>query len=226
MRLTDLPALQHYTGLLLLAVLLGGVVGIDRERTEHPAGLRTHILVCVGAALITMVDLSIAKAGGHIMGQIVTGIGFLGAGTILRDNSGTMVRGLTTAASIWTVAAIGIAVGNGGVFAELAGVTTAIVFLTLALMDNLEPFINRNRRYQDLTFVIATDKEPLQRMGDALNILHNLGVRTGKFRIDPVQGGQIVHLTLRLPNSTARDRVKPALETDPNIVHVEWASPS
>src|SRR5437868_3967854 len=100
MRLTDLPALQHDTALLLLAVLLGGVVGIDRERTEHPAGLRTHILVCVGAALITQIDLSVAKAGGHIMGQIITGIGFLGAGTILRDTSGTMVRGLTTAASI------------------------------------------------------------------------------------------------------------------------------
>jgi putative Mg2+ transporter-C (MgtC) family protein len=222
MRLTDLPLLQHDTGLLMLAVLLGGVIGIDRERTEHPAGLRTHILVCVGAALITQIDLSVAKVGGHIMGQIITGIGFLGAGTILRDTSGTMVRGLTTAASIWTVAAIGMAVGTGGVFAEMAAVATAIVFLTLSVLDNLEPLINRNRRYQDLTFVIATDKEPLQRMGDALNSLHNLGIRTGKFRIDQVQGGQIVHLTLRMPNSTVRDQVKPTLEANPNIIHVEW----
>jgi putative Mg2+ transporter-C (MgtC) family protein len=226
MHLTDLPTLQHCTGLLLLAVLLGGVIGIDRERTEHPAGLRTHILVCVGAALITLIDLSVAKVGGHIMGQIITGIGFLGAGTILRDTSGTMVRGLTTAASIWTVAAIGMAVGTGGAFAELAAVTTMIVFVTLSLLDNLEPFINRNRRFQDLTFVIATDKDPLERMADALNSLHNLGVRTGKFRIDQVQGGQIVHLTLRMPNSTVRDRVKPTLEANPNIIHVEWGIPS
>ena len=95
--------LAHRTGLLLLAVLLGGMVGWERERQERPAGLRTHILVCVGAALMTLVDQSISNIGGRIAAQIVTGVGFLGAGTIIRENDtmGTPVRGLTTAASLW-----------------------------------------------------------------------------------------------------------------------------
>lgn len=218
------PELTHDIGLLLLAVLLGGVVGYDRERNEQPAGLRTHILVCVGATLICIVDMTISKVGGHISGQIITGVGFLGAGTIMRDATGSLIRGLTTAASIWVVAAIGIAIGSGVQFALLAAFGTGIVYLTLTVLQSFEQVLAKNRRFQDLTFLIQTDKDTIQRLGDALNSLHALGIRTGKFRFDNIPGGQIVHMTLKLPNPAIREQVKPTLEANPSIVHVEWGS--
>jgi putative Mg2+ transporter-C (MgtC) family protein len=101
---------------LLLAFLAGAIVGMEREQTDRPAGLRTHMLVSGGSALFTLVSVALADGPGddrtRIASQIVTGIGFLGAGTIFR--SGTSVRGLTTAAGLWTVAAIGMGIGVGG----------------------------------------------------------------------------------------------------------------
>src|SRR5437016_3959967 len=104
---------------LLLAVLLGGVIGLERQWRGHPAGLRTHILVCVGATLITLLSIQFGRGlnggqpdvPGRIAANVVVGIGFLGAGAIIRE--GDTVHGLTTAASIWTTAAIGMAVGTG-----------------------------------------------------------------------------------------------------------------
>src|SRR5437867_3983926 len=100
---------------LLLAMLMGGLVGMEREQRDRPAGLRTHLIVCAGSALITLVS---SRFGGdrfdpgRIAAQIVSGIGFLGAGTIFR--SGSVVRGLTTAAGLWVVAGIGMAIAAGG----------------------------------------------------------------------------------------------------------------
>jgi len=99
---------------LILAALLGGIVGYQRERAEKPAGLRTHILVALGATLFTVVSLYGFGSGSdptRIAAQVVTGIGFLGAGTILRERE--QVQGLTTAASTWAVASVGVAVGVG-----------------------------------------------------------------------------------------------------------------
>jgi putative Mg2+ transporter-C (MgtC) family protein len=114
---------------LLLAAALGGVIGWQRERAHKPAGLRTHILITVGAALFTLVsiygfpgaDVSRVAAG------VVTGIGFLGAGAIMQRNQ--TVEGLTTAASIWSAAAIGLAVGAGLYY--IAVIATLLVFLVL-----------------------------------------------------------------------------------------------
>ena len=100
---------------LVVSLALGGAVGLERETHGRPAGLRTHILVCVGSTLFALCSYTVAGTRfdpGRISAQIVTGIGFLGAGTIMRQ--GSVVRGLTTAASIWTVAAIGVAVAIGG----------------------------------------------------------------------------------------------------------------
>lgn len=106
---------------LLLAMLLGGLVGLERERSNHAAGLRTHILVCLGSALIMMLSIYGFKDFAHELNvridparlatAVITGVGFLGAGTILF--TGKSITGLTTAASIWVVAAIGLASGAG-----------------------------------------------------------------------------------------------------------------
>lgn len=129
------------TALLLLAWALGGLVGWQREAQGRAAGLRTHVLVCLGSCLITLVSFGGLGDPGRIAAQIVTGIGFLGAGTIL--HRGMSVRGLTTAATIWVVAGIGIAVGAGGVFAGVATVATALVLLTLTLAKRLEDAITK-----------------------------------------------------------------------------------
>ncbi len=105
---------------ILMAFLCGAIVGFEREKGHKPAGLRTQILICIGSAIFTVVSMS-PGLGGHeparIAAQIVTGVGFLGAGSILRDHK--QITGLTTAATIWTVSAIGIVVGAGYVTAGL-----------------------------------------------------------------------------------------------------------
>jgi len=118
---------------LLLATALGTIIGYQRERANRPAGLRTHILVCVGAALFTVVSVygfgSLADPG-RVAAGIVTGIGFLGAGAIIQREGG-LVAGLTTAATIWIVAAIGMAAGAGLYIA--ASVVAAIAMIVLFL---------------------------------------------------------------------------------------------
>ena len=118
-----------------LAVLLSGIIGFEREHSHRPAGFRTHILVAVGSALIMLTSVYIGeKYQGQMnvditrmSGQVVSGIGFLGAGTILRE--GFSVKGLTTAASLWAVSCIGIAIGAG--FVAGAVVATFVIYMTL-----------------------------------------------------------------------------------------------
>lgn len=146
------------TGLrLLLAALLGSVVGYERQRKEGSAGLRTHMLVCLGSSLIMIVS---AFGFGDILGrpavvldpsrvaaQVVSGIGFLGAGTILFLGQ-RVVRGLTTAAGLWSVAAVGLAVG-GGLYTA-AVMTTVIVIVILWLIKPLEDrFFHRGKARSD-----------------------------------------------------------------------------
>ena len=116
---------------LALAVVFGGAVGWQREAHDRPAGLRTHVLVCVGSAVYTLASMGFGSGAdpARVAAQIATGMGFLGAGTIIRH--GNVVRGLTTAASIWVVAAIGLAVGAG--LYKVAVVATVIVVVVLFL---------------------------------------------------------------------------------------------
>lgn len=112
-----------------LAILVGALIGLEREKTRHAAGLRTHLLVCTGSTLITLTAIDVFPQNpAPITAAIITGIGFLGAGTIFRDKNN--VRGLTTAASIWAVAGLGLALGAGAYVIAAAG--------TLAMMFTLE----------------------------------------------------------------------------------------
>jgi putative Mg2+ transporter-C (MgtC) family protein len=122
---------------LLMAAAAGAIVGIERERRDHPAGFRTLLLVSAGSCLFTLVSIAVAGEDydpGRVAAGIITGIGFLGAGTIIRH--GGTVQGLTTAASIWAVAAIGMAAGIGWWEAVVIG--TALMFVSLTLLKWLE----------------------------------------------------------------------------------------
>lgn len=132
---------------ILLSAIIGGIIGIEREAHNRPAGLRTHILVTTGAALIMLLsnygfDYTVSKGDpARLAAQVVSGIGFLGAGTILRD--GSNIKGLTTAASLWVCGGLGLAIGNGYYLGAL--VTTVIVFISLSLLSGFEKkFINKN----------------------------------------------------------------------------------
>ena len=122
---------------LALALVLGAAVGLERELQRQTAGFRTHALVALGAALFTVVSFSFPGVGdgSRIAAQIVTGVGFLGAGAILRGDQGR-IRGLTTAASLWAVAAVGMASGAGLFVLAVAG--AALVIFALELLDRFE----------------------------------------------------------------------------------------
>lgn len=136
------PQLGELALRLLIAGVLGGLVGFEREYSNRPAGLRTHIVVCIGSALVMVTaEFILEKYNGRIavdptrMGaQVISGIGFLGAGTILR--TGNSIRGLTTAAGVWAVACIGLACGSGFYIGAL--IATAFTVVTLLLTHPLE----------------------------------------------------------------------------------------
>jgi putative Mg2+ transporter-C (MgtC) family protein len=113
---------------LLLAVALGAIVGIEREKAHRPAGLRTHMLVCLGSCLFTIVSINFSLDPARIASGIVAGIGFIGAGTIWAEKD--KVKGITTAASLWATAAIGLTVGIGDF--PLAATVTVLVVAILA----------------------------------------------------------------------------------------------
>jgi putative Mg2+ transporter-C (MgtC) family protein len=126
---------------LALAVLLGGAIGLEREIRGKPAGLRTNVLICVGATLFTSLSHQLANGGdaGRVAGNIVTGVGFLGAGCILHARGA--VIGLTSAATIWVVAAIGMALGTGA-YVDALG-STALVMIVLTGLLRVEGFVSR-----------------------------------------------------------------------------------
>lgn len=148
---------------LVLAVLLGGAVGLERELSGKPAGLRTNILICVGATLFTVLSLRLAGDRGdpaRIAAQILPGVGFIGAGTILHARGS--ISGLTSAATIWVVAAIGMALG-GGAFVEALG-TTLLVMVILQGLGSLERLIARHATHTHLTIHAKPDPGSLEEL--------------------------------------------------------------
>ena len=148
--LPSAPELTSICVRLLVAVLLGALLGYDRERQDSAAGLRTHMLVALGAALMVIAarqsgmdnaDLS------RVLQGIVAGIGFLGAGAIIKLNEKEQIKGLTTAATIWSTAAIGVAAGMG--LEVTAALATLLALVILALLPRLEKRIARKRDEED-----------------------------------------------------------------------------
>jgi len=160
---------------LLLAATLGGLIGLEREKSGKPAGFRTNLLICVGAALLTELSFAVAAspAGraapaadpGRIAAQIVSGVGFLGAGTIIQARGG--VRGLTTAATLWVVAAIGMAVGSHA-YIEAIG-ATGVVIIALLVLGRVELRMIEQDDTRLLVIELGHDAGVLARVQDALS---------------------------------------------------------
>lgn len=166
---------------LLWAAFLGAIVGIERSAKRRPAGMRTSLCVCMGAALFTIVSVEIAKATGdtsptRIASNIVQGIGFLGAGAILRERGS--ITGLTTAATIFSIAAVGMAAG-GGLYAT-SGIACAILLLALISLVYVEGWLDLRPRY--MLFRIST-ASGVDMVGEVHKIFGDLKIALDNFQV-------------------------------------------
>lgn len=179
---------------LVIATVLGGLVGMDRENKKRAAGLRTHILVSVGAALVMvtseqiflqyhgLTNLDPARLGA----QVISGIGFLGAGTIIKQ--GFSVKGLTTAASLWAVACIGLAAGIG--FYSAAVATALIVFVTLGLLSKFEKaVVDKAGIHMDLH--VKMDNKP-GKLGEVATVIGKAGASITNIEFKGEEDGSIL----------------------------------
>jgi putative Mg2+ transporter-C (MgtC) family protein len=204
----SLPELPEAILRLAVAFVLSAVIGIERERPDRPAGLRTHVLVCIGACLLMMLSVGVAgeaRVGadpGRIAAQVVTGMGFLGAGTIIRH--GSIVRGLTTAASLWTTSAVGLAVGLG--WYVLAVVATLGVFLTLSVVRAFERRLAPRRGYARLAVGFAADEADV---GAVVARLRKLGAELRRVELEPTTGEaeRMATVLIRLPSGLEPEAV-------------------
>ena len=179
---------------LLLAALLGGAIGLEREIHDKPAGFRTHVLVCLGSALAMIVSTSFSPDSSRIAAQVISGIGFLGAGTIIRR--GDVTVGLTTAASLWAVAGLGLAAGHPDLrFGLLAVVATGLVLLTLIVFGRLETWLPRRPKPQALRITVA---QPSQAVSSVTAVVERLGGRFPTIRVTREGAGGAAGLELEL----------------------------
>lgn len=208
-----------------LGFLAGAIIGLERSSRHQVAGLRTHILICTGSVLLMLLsiwipqELSVDKTGdpGRIAAQVVSGIGFLGAGAIIR--LGNNVKGLTTAASLWFIAAIGLAIGAGMFLA--AAVAEVLSFITLVVLDRIEKkmFPSERNKLIELTY-----KTTIPDTKEAMNILKSYGVRIQSVDMDESIGkgkGARLRILVGISNTADIARIAKTLKATGNVDRFE-----
>ncbi len=217
---------------LMLAVTLGGLIGLEREWHGRPAGLRTHILVCVASTSLILVsrflqESAVSEPGAarlvidptRLAAGIVTGIGFLGAASVIK--SGDIVRGITTGACIWAVSALGVVIGNEAY--GLAVVSTGIILFALVLLDRAESWI-RPVVYRKLVIRCDSSK-PTEVAGRVRAILKRYRIRTQDLHGGLGRGDESCELVfhIRCRNSIQAPMVLEELAAQEGVEHVLWA---
>lgn len=227
-----IPDVEWWDVLLRLAVAAGltGAIGLERELRERAAGLRTHMLVGLGSALFTIVsaygwaDFRFSTPEGvvfdptRIAAQIVTGIGFLGAGAIIRQ--GLSVRGLTTAAGLWVVAAIGMAAGAGYYSAAL--IATGLVLVGLGPVRWLEGTAPLSR-FRRAGGALEIDLAPERRISDVLSLMDARPLRLSRVEFADDGEGRHLRLELDVPLGAAEQRLVDDLAALEGVRAVRWA---
>ena len=215
---------------MLIAAVLGAAIGLEREIHEHPAGMRTHLLVSLGSAIFTVLSIygfaGVVQDGvaatvdpTRIAAQIVSGIGFLGAGAILKY--GTTIRGLTTAASLWTAAAVGMATGAGQWV--IAGVGTLIVIFSLWPLNALVARIHKPGAH---AIRVRLQVGRLEAIGLVSRALADRRVEIAGINTQRLGKGRYeVELDLHLPSTARSDEVIGAINSVPDVELIESGTP-
>jgi putative Mg2+ transporter-C (MgtC) family protein len=225
-----MPSELELVSRLLLSAVLGGAIGLEREISDQPAGFRTHILVALGACLFTLVSAYSFEAflaegepqlrfdPTRIAAQIVTGIGFLGAGAIIRY--GMSVRGLTTAASLWVVAAIGTAVGLGGYL--IAGVTTLTTILALFGLKPLRSRLVQGLKKEHEEFLVEASID--LHVEDLVNAVASERMQIEHLRIEdePEDNVRNIVLFVSLPPDRRPEDALAVLTRIQGVRNVDW----
>jgi len=196
---------------LLAAIIAGGLIGLEREYRDKAAGFRTIIFICFGAALFTIFSIRLAGDGDptRIAANIVTGVGFLGAGAILRDNG--RIMGLTTAATIWLAAALGIGFGAG--YFLLTGSAALLVLLMLWLFPTLERRVDNLRETRTYEIVCAAEEQTMQAVE---SLLADSGLRVLSYKRQK-RDDQVILTWHVIGSAAAHERLSKNLYAHPDV---------
>ncbi|EOD00617.1 MgtC/SapB family protein [Caldisalinibacter kiritimatiensis] len=192
---------------LFLSIILSGLIGLERETVKRPAGFRTHILVCVGSTLIMLVGIYIFEIfrfqtkldPARLGAQVISGIGFLGAGTIIKE--GNTVKGLTTAAGLWAVACIGLAVGAG--FYIGAIITSLLALVTLLAFTKLEKRIKNRLNYMKINLKVVNKPGQIGKIG---KLMGDLGINIDRIEVD-CDNEEIVNINMIIKIERSEDKI-------------------
>jgi putative Mg2+ transporter-C (MgtC) family protein len=222
----DVGLQLELSGRLVLAAILGAAIGLERELHDHPAGMRTHLLVSLGSAMFAVISAygysSFFAANPtaqdnpqRIAAQIVSGIGFLGAGAIIQ--AGRWVRGLTTAASLWATAAIGLAVGSGEYILSLVG-----TFLIVLSLGPLNWLIARRRGESEQVLRLRLETTGLGALGNVTATAVRAGGEVSRVESRKIGKGRYeMELLLRLPNRVSATEVVSSLDAIADVEVVD-----
>ncbi len=191
---------------LIFSFIAGGLVGLNRERHKQPAGFRTHILICLGSTLLMILSIYIPQTyldfkngdPGRIAAQVVTGIGFLGAGAIIR--LGTNVRGLTTAASIWLISAVGLSIGAGLYAVSL--IMVGLALFTLVILERVDRNLMPQMNIKTIVLEFNADNFPETRIKE---ILKEMNIHLNDFNITVLNNGSThteFKMIVKIPENT------------------------
>ena len=209
-----------------VAFLLGAIIGIEREMDNQPAGLRTNIILVMGSALAMIISVSLAHrytpVGGigdpaRLAAQVVSGIGFLGAGAIL--HAGANIRGLTTAATIWTMAMVGLAVGAG--YFSAAVIVTVVLFIVLSGLDKFEAHFFYPKWIVPVTMWLKDEKPDMEALRNIFNEKH-LKLLSISRQLDLVTMETIVELEFSCRRPHLMDEVQEKLISTPGLYKVNF----
>lgn len=197
---------------ILLAALLGGIIGLEREISHKEAGLRTNILIAVGSTLITIISFKIAAGSkiadpGRLAAQIVTGVGFLGAGAIIQAR--LAVHGLTTAATIWTVAAIGISVGSG--YYLLSFLITILVITILKFFKYISAIIEKQKK-AFVYLIISEDRASI--LFEIKKIITELAIKYPNFKLKKVKNRFEIEIIMTTSQNKNKEFVEKVLQLE------------
>lgn len=224
-KLEYLSELNIYSILLrlILAIICGGVLGIERAKKHHAAGFRTYILVCLGSTVAMITNEFITKTtntgdGARLGAQVISGIGFLGAGTIL-VTSRNQIKGLTTAAGLWACACLGLAVGIG--FYTLAITTTILIMIVLSILPIIEKFLTKNSK----RFEIHIEFDTRENLKQFVNTARKMGFQISSIEKNPAyasSGLSVYSIALKVKNKKGKINHKSFLEAFSNLEYVNY----